>query len=817
MGDENEVTVDLTQLSDADLNFYSQGNVGAISNDGLLVLQGRKPEALIPKMFDATVSGVKEVSRDVSDWARGKNIQYPQLPILGQGVSVNQLGLTPRRAAALLGLVTTTLDDTRLEAGIKNIVPDAQVMPDKFGNIIASIPIKDAKGNLLRYETFYPNPRGPDVPTATQAAGAVAFAPLIESGLAAIGLPSTGVLGGTALAGTEAAISEGISSTTAGQDFDISQPLYGMGFGGIFGIGAKVVTGVGGFILDKFRKAPLTVIDRDGMLQPSAIRYLKGQGIDPDTIQASIFEDLKKLLDSGVSADEAVRKASAAGLPVPIPLTSGQISGNAEQQLFEDMASKGVYGEDAARFINDSYTVQQEAVKANIPEIQKIIGGNLGTTARTEGGQRVQAALAKAREAAQKAANALYTEARTAGAAYLDPTVASTFGDELVNTIRQNYHPDSIPITQKLIAELDDGFKTGVSIEAIQVIRTKLTNVANNPGPDASAAGRVIGILDQKLEDMADTNLLYGDPATVGRWANAIKNYRGFKNTWSGDGILNRLTREATIDGVRSFVVAPEAAAKTILGASFSGLINNPSTIRILQTLKKQLPGVEWDMLREEAFMLISDGIVSASTGKAANTFSKEWFDANRKNSKMLAVLFTPEERRVMSALATTTSQITRTAKNTSNSAAAAGSLLGKLAGMLGSSDAGRFASRMWFMSTLQKGYGYARARAAAEGRTTARNTDLDRLIIGGGAGFGMTDDAEQPEEPVQPIPTAPPQARVQPTASPAARGLPFMTNQQAAAPAPQPAPAPVSPQSRQMLQQLFPNDAILQAAQQPV
>jgi hypothetical protein len=68
-----------------------------------------------------------------------------------------------------------------------------------------------------------------------------------------------------------------------------------------------------------------------------------------------------------------------------------------------------------------------------------------------------------------------------------------------------------------------------------------------------------------------------------------------------------------------------------------------------------------------------------------------------------------------------------------------------------------------------------------------------------------------------QPAPTAPPQARVQPTASPAARGLPFMTNQQAAAPAPQPAPAPVSPQARQMLAAAFPNDAILQAATRPV
>jgi hypothetical protein len=68
----------------------------------------------------------------------------------------------------------------------------------------------------------------------------------------------------------------------------------------------------------------------------------------------------------------------------------------------------------------------------------------------------------------------------------------------------------------------------------------------------------------------------------------------------------------------------------------------------------------------------------------------------------------------------------------------------------------------------------------------------------------------------IQPAPTAPPQARVQPTASPATRGLPFMTNQQAAVPMP-PQPAPASPQARQMLAAAFPNDAILQAATRPV
>jgi hypothetical protein len=73
-----------------------------------------------------------------------------------------------------------------------------------------------------------------------------------------------------------------------------------------------------------------------------------------------------------------------------------------------------------------------------------------------------------------------------------------------------------------------------------------------------------------------------------------------------------------------------------------------------------------------------------------------------------------------------------------------------------------------------------------------------------------------EPQAPAPTIPTAPPQARAQPTASPASRGLPYMTNQQAAAApaAAQAAQAPASPQSRQMLQQLFPNDAVLQAVQ---
>jgi hypothetical protein len=39
-------------------------------------------------------------------------------------------------------------------------------------------------------------------------------------------------------------------------------------------------------------------------------------------------------------------------------------------------------------------------------------------------------------------------------------------------------------------------------------------------------------MLDQKLYDMAEQNLFYGNNEAVGMWANAIKNYRQYKNTW---------------------------------------------------------------------------------------------------------------------------------------------------------------------------------------------------------------------------------------------------------------------------------------------
>jgi hypothetical protein len=802
------VAIDYSKMSTADLQALAAGQYDALSARGRDIVTGNVPEALVPKIMrvageagTAIATGGPQVARDIYDWTRGAKVQHSNLPILGQGIGARDLGLSPAATLQLMTMVASTLDPARLEAGIKNIQPDATTQRDEFGNVIASFPVRE-NGVLRGWKTFYPNPRGLDLPTVTQLSGAVAIAPLIEAGVAGVGIPAQLGLrfGTTAL--TEALVGETTSAASAETPLEPGVIIEGGAWGsGMYGLGKAL-----GFIADKIGNVPswfrnpTRTLDRNAQLSPEAVRYLKSVGIDPDQVQASVYADLEGLIRGGAVPKEALAKMQAQGLPVPVPLTTGQISGDMEQQLFEDMAAKGVYGETARTMITDAYAAQEAAVKENIDEIQRIIAGGGPTIARTEGGAAAQAALVAARTAARERADGLYTQAREAGAAYLDPTTATTYGAEILDSLAKNYNPLAVPITTNIVNKIDEAFQNGASLSDIQVYRTQLTNQARNGvGSDASAAGAAVQQLDDKLYQMAEQNLFYGNNEAVGMWADAIKNYRQYKDKWdSQGGILNRLTKEGMQEGSRVLVEAPEAVAKIILTGSFSGLIGKPQAIRMLNTLKNELPAAEWDMLRQDAFMLISDGIVSASSGNASNTFSREFFEANRKNPQLLRTLFSPEEIRIMHSLARTTSQITRTAKNTSNSAAAAGTLLGRLFRSLGSTDVGTAAMQVYGAESLRRSYGVARASAATQGRVATTRSTRDRLILGGGIGYGMTPEEE--EEQAAPVP--PPQARVPPTTSPT-RGVPALD--MPAAPAGGQAPPPPQLAAAEMYRQLFP------------
>jgi len=804
------------QLSPADYENYMAGNFGAMTDQGIDIVTGAYTPGLIPsainKMGEAAEVATG-VARDVGDWFAGAKVQYPNLPIAGH----ENLGLkaSAGQQAQLMTLITSTLDPDRLDSGIKEIFPGAMTMRDSFGNVIASVPSIE-RGRVQGWKTFYPNPRGLDIPTATQLTGAVALAQVLEPAVAALGVPSVMGADVATVGLAEGAIIEELSALSSGESFNpFVAGESGAWAGAAYGFG-RILSSLGGKMASLFRKNPTKVVNKDSQLTKEAKDYLKSVGIDPDEVQIAIYDDLARMLREGSVPEEALAKMRAQGLPVPVELTTGQITGDLEQQLFEDLASKGVYGDRAKEIITERFAAQEAAIEENITAMQQIIARGGPAVARQEGGAAIQQALYNAKKAARDRADKMYESARELGqSTYLDPNYASGFGTTIAEQVGKNFDPLAIPVTDSIMKNLSDAFEEGVGLERIQTYRTQLVNQAKNGrGSDAQAAREVLGLLDDKLYEMADANLLYGNAEAVGAWANAIKNYRGFKETWdSKGGILNTLTKRVVRDGVRTFEVAPQAAAQKVLGATFSGLISKPEAIRTLNTLKNQLPKAEWDMFRQEAFMLISDGIQSTATGRAANKFPREFRDARRRNPELLGTLFEPEELQIMSDLAETTARMTRTAKNASNSGAAIGSILGRLMRSMGSTNIYNAVGEWMFVNGARTSYGRSRAASAVTGQTTGRRRLSDSITLGGGAVVGGTPEVEEEEDVEVSVPlAAAPQAR---RPAPPTRGLPTGEAPMPAPAAPQMAEAP-SPtdqgpsQSRQMLADLFPFDPTL-------
>ena len=803
------------QLSPADYENYMAGNFGAMTDQGIDIVTGAYTPGLIPstiKKAGEAAEVATGVARDVGDWFAGAKVQYPNLPIAGH----ENLGLkaSAGQQAQLMTLITSTLDPDRLDSGIKEIFPGAMTMRDSFGNVIASVPSIE-RGRVQGWKTFYPNPRGLDIPTATQLTGAVTLAQVLEPAVAALGVPSVAGADIATVGLAEGALIEEFSALSSGDSFNpFVAGESGAWAGAAYGFG-RILSSLGGRMASLFRKNPTKVVDKDAKLSTEAKNYLESLGIDPDEVQIAIYDDLARMLREGSVPEEALAKMRAQGLPVPVELTTGQITGDLEQQLFEDLASKGMYGERAKDLITARFAAQEAAIEENITATQRIVAGGGPTIARQEGGAAIQQSLYNAKKAARDRAEKMYDSARELGQnTYLDPTYASGFGATIAEQVGKDFDPLAIPVTDSIMKNLSDAFEEGVGLERIQTYRTQLVNQAKNGrGSDAAAAGRVLGLLDDKLYEMADANLLYGNPEAVGAWANAIKNYRGFNDTWnSKGGILNTLTKRVVKDGVRTFEVAPQAAAQKVLGATFSGLIKKPEVVRTLNTLKNQLPKAEWDLFRQEAFMLISDGIQSSATGKTANQFSREFRDVRRKNPELMGILFEPEELKIMSDLAETSARIARTAKNTSNSGAAVGTLLGRLFRVMGSTNIAQNVGEWVFVNGAKSSYGAGRARTAVTGQTTGRRRLSDSITLGGGAVVGGTPEVEEEDVEVSVPLAAAPQAR---RPAPPTRGLPTGGAPTPAPAAPQMAEAP-SPtdqgpsQSRQMLADLFPFDPTL-------
>lgn len=715
----------------------------------------------LQKMLGGAIPQAEEkpgIVERAKNWLTGANREEN----IGGPLSL-ELPMTSGQSAQMTALLATTMSPDRLKSGIQKIEPDVQFREDSFGNLVALWPRKDEKGQVTGYQQFYPNPAGLDTSDVMRASGAVAAATPVGRAVRAVGLPTAGMLGGATVGATEAALIEGASSALSDAPYKSSDILYGA-FGGA--AGDALARTVQSLVAAARSVGPQSVIDASGNLLPQYADIVRKAGLDPNQVSAAVSADIMNLSRAGAEPSQVAVAAMSRGLPTPVPMTQGQLTGSGRQQLLEDTLSKGGFGELAAAPIVAQRARQQAALTQNLDQILEGLRPGAAPITRGEGGTMAQETLSASRAAAAEKADTLYTQARQKSAV-VEQDAALGIADSMRSAYGAGYSPSTAPTMFNLLDEFDTialGGRTPSGTVAPGDIRTmmewrqKVSNLRKGaPTVDASAADEVLNQFDAKVKDAIDQAMLSGDPAAVAKWSEAINNYAEFASKWkSKGGILNLLTERAGRDGEVVFKVAPSQAADVVFTATASGLASRTGLPRDLITLQRNLPKDQWDAMRQEAFIRLMDtargGMRGGETQVSGVNFKKQWENLREKNPGVVNGLFTKDEQNLIQQFADVSARATNTLANTSNTAAAASGLIQTIAASLGGKGPVQFAMRLPIASALRNAYGGALATMAASGRVPAGATPLTTGAAGAGAAAANTEEGRRQINAIPPV-----------------------------------------------------------------
>jgi len=599
------------------------------------------------------------------DWFKGGQ-REDNIPL----ASSANLGLPSDKARKMLALLTTTASDDRLQAGIKNILPNSQFDKDQYGNLVVITPVYRDGKETQQYTRFYPNPKGLDATDLMIGSGAMALGEML------------------------------------------------------------------GKLYRTFKRAPGAVFGANGELPKGVQEQIRAAGIDPATITRETMAQIDAKVKAGIDPAEAGRMAEAETLPVPVPVTKGAVTGSKGQQLFEDSAASGAFGEKAESMMRGAQDKTQEALQANTSAIREQIGqGSPTVTGTGQAGAAAQDVLVAQEAAARQRANEMYDAARAKSPAFMDEDAAIAMTGRIETQLSEGFEFVNVPKTAGALNKLKDLVSSGGSIRDMFALRTQVTNLAKEMGSEGAAARQLKNLLDAELGDALDNALIYGDESAVNAWKSAISNYKDFANTWqSKGGLLKTLTERVSGDGEElALKVSPEQASNVIFKVTSNRLSTNPKAASNITKMKNNLPKEEWNMIRQEAFLRISEAGKSQKAGRdvfSGVNFRKEWERLKTNNPTMIKTLFTPEERKLITQFANVAARSTGGAVNASNTANSAFNLMGRIMTALGGTGTGRFAMELPILNIARKGYGMARTGSAIGGNPTPRPQ-------GSGAGAG--------------------------------------------------------------------------------
>jgi hypothetical protein len=404
-------------------------------------------------------------------------------------------------------------------------------------------------------------------------------------------------------------------------------------------------------------------------------------------------------INAGRSGADSAVHAVAQGLPVPVPMTVGQMSGDPARQLEENLALRGARGNPAQIIAKGFQQQQQSALRANVDQIGADVGGGF-PTAKGQAGPTVSDALNARYDTAKGGVNAAYDAARQAPApAYLHPHDALSLAENVRSGIA-DYDPLNIPRVAREVDRIGEQIApwakqlppgidpskvssvSGVSPADVRTLfegRARLSKLRSSNDPvEVGAAKAAISKFDESINHAMSDDLFSGDPKSVGLWKKAIGLRREFGGVFENNDLIQKLTERQGANA--QLKVDAHDASNYIFGRSDLGFLGRQNLYRGLTNLKTVLgPDSDgWNRIRGEAFSRIAKAGEGPMEGGAAQfsgaKFSTAWSKAKAEDPKLMESLFRPEEMLTIDRFAAISNKATKAVvggDNSSNTAAA--------------------------------------------------------------------------------------------------------------------------------------------------
>jgi len=538
---------------------------------------------------------------------------------------------------------------------------------------------------------------------------------------------STGAAGGSVL--------QDVAGINAGSEQGVSRDRAAIA--AIFGPTGEILTPLGMKLYQAFKSTPNLIDNATGGLTARGEATVKLAGLNPADVTSDVVRELEKRATGAANPQAASAVAEANTLPVQVPLTKGMQTLDASDQLFENNAMAGAFGDTAQGIVKQGQENSVNALRANVEAIRNQINPSHQAGSAVDAGAAAQSRLASLNQGAKDSVDDAYTAARASSAGVPNnelPTLAHNvrMGTEI--------SPHVAPITHNVINTLEEtaGSSGDTLVSKLFEARADLTALRGQAGPEAAAAGNAVRSLDAEISRIMDDGLMAGDDVAVGLWRTAIKRAsKRFKVYADGD-IVEKLTAK-TSPGSSTLKVAPDRAINLIFGR---GSVFNPGVAaRDMRKMKLVLGAnsPEWQQLREAAWMRLSEkamGGVQANGERILNggAFAKSLNKELDDNFGVMRQLFDESETALFRKFSRVLSRVTtptQGGKNFSNTAPALANIIKTLMGAVFVSNGA--AARWIALPAVNVAYKASMAGKAANAASGTVAKDISKgLGVGG-------------------------------------------------------------------------------------